>query len=164
MLDCLPPWQTRRSHPETMAATTTTTTTTTTSTATVNIPHLGGIKAGYAVSGTGTIDPAKPTFVLVNALFMTSAMYEVQFADEVLTDAANLVAVEPLGHGATTCLTEHFTLWDSAVVALRVMDALGLERAYALGTGSGACVVVRMALLAPQRVCISFLLLLLLPL
>jgi hypothetical protein len=46
----------------------------------------------------------------------------------------NLPAVEPLGHGETRGKTEHFTYWDSAVMALQVLDKLGVERAFVLRT------------------------------
>lgn len=138
-----------------MPATTTTTAAMATmavKTETVDIPHLGGIRAGYAVSGGGTIDPAKPTFVMINGLLMTSAAFATQFRDPALTSAANLVAVEPLGHGVTTCSTEHFTFWDTAIVALQVMDNLGVDKAYAMGMSQGGAMITRMALLAPERV------------
>jgi microsomal epoxide hydrolase len=122
-------------------------------TQTIEVPHLGGIKAGYAISGANNkIDPTKPTCVLINAMCMTVSLYRDQFANEALAGAVNLLAVEPLGHGATSCPTEHFTYWDSAVMALQVMEKLGIERAYALGTSQGGWVVARMALLAPEKV------------
>lgn len=122
-------------------------------TQTIEVPHLGGIKAGYAISGPNKkIDPAKPTCVLINAMCMTVSLYRDQFANEALTGAVNLLAVEPLGHGATSCPTEHFTYWDSAVMALQVMEKLGVGRAYALGTSQGGWVVARMALLAPEKI------------
>lgn len=121
----------------------------------VEVAHLGGIKAGCRISG-GAIDRTKPTFLLINASLVTAAIFDVQFANRDLTDAVNLVAVEPLGHGATTCSVEHFTYWDSAVMTLLVLDQLGLDRVYVLGMGQGAFIGVRMALLSPERVC-SFL-------
>lgn len=118
---------------------------------TISVPHLGGIDVGYRVS-PGGINTAKPTVVLLNAMCMTSALYNAQFDNKALIDAVNLVAVEPLGHGATRCASEHFTYWDSAVMALQVMDALGVAKAFALGTSQGGWIVTRMALLAPERV------------
>lgn len=120
-------------------------------TETLTVPHLGGIKAGYRLSST-RLDITKPTYVLLNSMCMTSALYNAQFANSTLTSAANLLAIEPLGHGSTSCPTEHFTYWDSAIMALQVMDQLGLEEAYALGTSQGGWIVTRMALLAPDRV------------
>jgi microsomal epoxide hydrolase len=64
----------------------------------------------------------------------------------------NLLAIEPLGHGSTSCPSEHFTYWDSALMALQVMDKLGIDKAFALGTSQGGWIVTRMALLAPDRV------------
>jgi pimeloyl-ACP methyl ester carboxylesterase len=54
--------------------------------------------------------------------------------------------------GGTRCKTEHFTYWDTAIMNLLVLDALGIEKAFALGTSQGGWLVVRMALLAPDRV------------
>lgn len=121
-------------------------------TQTIEVPHLGGIKAGYAISGDGKIDATKPTCVLINAMCMTVSLYRDQFDDKALTDAVNLLAIEPLGHGATSCPNEHFTYWDTAVMALQVMEKLGVQRAYALGTSQGGWMVARMALLAPEKV------------
>lgn len=119
---------------------------------TIAVSHLGSIKAGCAISNNGLIDRSKPVVVMVNSMYMTAALYADQFDDEDLTKAANLVAIEPLGHGATSCASDHFTYWDSAIMALQVMDALGVEAAYALGTSQGGWIVARMALLAPERV------------
>ncbi|KAH6662393.1 hydrolase [Plectosphaerella plurivora] len=120
-------------------------------TQTIRVPHLGGISAGYRLSG-GAIDPAKPTLVMINSMCTTSSLYETQFSSQRLTDAVNLLAIEPLGHGATSSASEQFTYWDSATMALQVMDALGVTKAFALGTSQGGWMVVRMALLAPERI------------
>lgn len=120
-------------------------------TQTITVPHLGGITAGYALSGD--YDSKKPTCVLINSMCTTVSLYKDQFANKELTDAVNLLAIEPLGHGVTSCPTEHFTYWDTAIMALQVMDKLGIEKAFALGTSQGGWMVVRMALLAPERVC-----------
>lgn len=89
---------------------------------------------------------------------MTTALFEPQFNDEALTSAANILAIEPLGHGSTSFPTKaaQFTYWDSAIMALEVMSKLGVDKAFALGTSQGGWMVVRMALLAPERVCISY--------
>jgi pimeloyl-ACP methyl ester carboxylesterase len=118
---------------------------------TINVPHLGGISAGYRSTG---IDPAKPTVVLINSMCTTSSLYNDQFNSKSLTNAVNLLAIEPLGHGATSSTTEHFTYWDSAIMALQVMEAQGVKKAFVLGTSQGGWIVVRMALLAPEKVCV----------
>lgn len=117
----------------------------------IEVPHLGGIKAAYAICG-GELDSSKPTCVLINALHTTVAFWRPQFESEKLAAAVNLLAIEPLGHGATTCPIEHFTYWDTAIMALQVMDKLGVEKAFAMGTSQGGFIVTRMALLAPERV------------
>lgn len=120
-------------------------------TTTIKVPHLGGITAGYRLSGDA-IDASKPTVVLVNSMCTTSSLFNAQFESKTLTDAVNLLAIEPLGHGATSCPQEHFTYWDSALMSLQVMEALGVQKAFALGTSQGGWIVTRMALLAPERV------------
>lgn len=129
-------------------------------TPTVRVPHLGGIEVGYRISGSATsnkLDISKPTLVLINALHTTVAFWRPQFEDKELTRRANLLAIEPLGHGATLCSAEYFTYWDTAIMVLQVMDKLGVERAFATGTSQGGFIVARMALLAPDKVscCVS---------
>lgn len=119
-------------------------------TQTIKVPHLGGIHAGYALAAD--YDATKPTCVMINSMCTTVSLYKSQFADKSLIDAVNLLAIEPLGHGATSCPTEHFTYWDTAIMALQVMDALNIEKAFALGTSQGGFICARMALLAPERI------------
>ncbi|KAL6851077.1 hypothetical protein ACO1O0_008205 [Amphichorda felina] len=118
---------------------------------TIEVPHLGGIRAGYRLSGE-SVDSSKPTIVLINSMCTTSSLYNDQFSSKALTDAVNLLAIEPLGHGSTSCPSEHFTYWDSAIMALQVIDALGIKKAFALGTSQGGWMVARMALLAPEKI------------
>lgn len=119
---------------------------------TIKVPHLGGTSVGYRLSND-KVDPAKPTLLLINSMCTTSSLYDTQFASESLTKSVNLLAIEPLGHGATISATEHFTYWDSATMALQVMEALGIKEVFALGTSQGGWMVTRMALLAPEKVC-----------
>ncbi|TLD18533.1 hypothetical protein PspLS_10257 [Pyricularia sp. CBS 133598] len=118
---------------------------------TITVPHLGGVTAGYRLSEQPSAD--KPVLVLINSMCTTSSLFDAQFASRALTDAVTLLAVEPLAHGATRCDARgHYTYWDSAVVALQVMEALGVHEAFALGTSQGGWIVVRMAMLAPERI------------
>lgn len=118
---------------------------------TTQIPHLGGITANYAFAN-GTHDPSKPTCVLITAMSMNIQLFKDQFSDAKLTNAINLLAIEPLGHGGTSCASEHFTYWDSAQTALQVIDKLGIQKVFALGVSQGGWIVTRMALLAPEKV------------
>jgi pimeloyl-ACP methyl ester carboxylesterase len=120
---------------------------------TTEVPHLGGIKAGYALSGD-KYDASKPTVVLINSMCTTVSLFGSQFEDSQLTNAVNLLAIEPLGHGSTSCPTDHFTYWDTAIMALQVLDKFGIQKAFALGTSQAGWIVARMALLAPERVCL----------
>ena len=64
----------------------------------------------------------------------------------------NLLAIELLGHGKTRTPHEHFTYWDTALMNLQVMEALGVKKAFVLGTSQGGWITVRMALLAPEKI------------
>ncbi|KAI1851953.1 hypothetical protein JX265_008241 [Neoarthrinium moseri] len=119
-------------------------------TKTIKVPHLG-TTAGYAFAND-SYDASKPTCVLINSMCMTAALFKHQFDDVELSDAVNLLAIEPLGHGATICTSEHFTYWDSAIMAVQVLDALNIDKFFALGTSQGGWVVARLGLLAPSRV------------
>ncbi|MGY1653278.1 alpha/beta fold hydrolase [Geodermatophilus sp. SYSU D01119] len=119
-------------------------------TQTVAVPHLGGSTVGYRTAGP--LDPSRPTVVLVNSFTTSADLYRPQFADGELTAAANLLAVEPYGHGRTRAGYAHFTYWDTALAALQVLDALGVGEAFVLGTSQGGWIAARMALLAPRSV------------
>lgn len=120
------------------------------STKTVQVPHLGGIQAGYQMPHR--YDPSKPTLVLVNSFTTSSELYRGQYENSKLTDAMNLLAIELLGHGKTRTKSENFTYWDTAIMNLQVMEALGVKKAFVLGTSQGGWITARMALLAPDRI------------
>ena len=82
-------------------------------------------------------DPKKPTVVLVNSFMTSSELYREQYANEQLTNAVNLLAIELLGHGKTRCKSEQFTYWDTSIMNLQVMEALGIKKAFVLGTSHG---------------------------
>ena len=119
-------------------------------TQTVSVPHLGGSQIGYRFGGE--YDASKPTLVLVNSFTTSVELYRPQFASEELSGAANLLSIEPFGHGATRAAYEQFTYWDSAVANLQVLEALGIEQAFVLGTSQGGWIAARMAMLAPATV------------
>jgi len=96
-------------------------------------------------------DDSKPTLVLVNSFTTDSELYKAQYENKELTDAMNLIAIEVLGHGQTRTKSAQFTYWDSAIMNLQVLEALGIKKGvYALGTSQGGWIVTRMALLAPD--------------
>ncbi len=117
---------------------------------TTSVPHLGGSQIGYAFGRE--YDASKPTLVLVNSFTTSVQLYRPQFADEKLAETANLLAIEPFGHGATRTPWQQFTYWDSAVANLQVLESLGIDRAFVLGTSQGGWIAARMAMLAPDAV------------
>src|SRR6266536_4090545 len=54
----------------------------------------------------------QPTFVLINSFSTSSDLFKAQYKDKDLTSVANLLAIEPLGHGKTRTKTETWTYWD----------------------------------------------------
>ena len=118
-------------------------------TKTVQVSHLGAT-AGYQMPHP--YDPSKPTLVLVNSFTTSSELYRSQYENSNLTSNMNLLAIELLGHGKTRTPHENFTYWDTAYMNLEVMTALGVKKAFVLGTSQGGWITVRMALLAPDRI------------
>ncbi|TKX24096.1 alpha/beta hydrolase fold-containing protein 14 [Elsinoe australis] len=122
-------------------------------TKTVHVPHLGGIDAAYQMPWNKPYDSSKPTLVLVNSFTTSSELYARQFKDEKLTSKMNLIAIELLGHGQTRTKSLHFTYWDTAIMNLQVLDALGIKgKIFVLGTSQGGWITARMALLAPEKI------------
>jgi pimeloyl-ACP methyl ester carboxylesterase len=117
---------------------------------TVTVPHLGTSTIGYKFGKT--YDSSLPTLVMVNSFSTSVELYRPQFADAELSEAANMLAIEPYGHGETRSTYEHFTYWDSAIANLQVLEALGISEAFVLGTSQGGWVAARMAMLAPGTV------------
>jgi pimeloyl-ACP methyl ester carboxylesterase len=117
----------------------------------VEVPHLGGTVAAYQTSGS--LDPSKPTLVMVNSFLTNSNLYGSQYANENLTNNMNLIAIELLGHGET----KNWTYWDTATMNLQVLEALEKRgeikgKVFVLGTSQGGWITARMALLAPEKV------------
>ncbi|KAL4912477.1 Alpha/Beta hydrolase protein [Aspergillus aurantiobrunneus] len=117
---------------------------------TVRVPHLGGIDAAYQMPQP--YDSTKPTVVLVNSFTTSSELYCTQYDDKKLTDSMNLLSIELLGHGQTRTSREQWTYWDTAEMNLQVLDALGIDKAFVLGTSQGGWITVEMALLRPDKI------------
>src|SRR3954469_3997474 len=117
---------------------------------TMTVPHLGTSTIGYKLGKP--YDASLPTLVMVNSFTTSVDQYRPQFADEQLTAGANLLAIEPYGHGQTRAAYEQFTYWDSAIANLQVLDALEIPEAFVLGTSQGGWIAARMAILAPGTV------------
>lgn len=121
-----------------------------TETQTVRVPHLGNSRIGYRFGKP--YDPSLPTLVLSNSFSTSAELFRPQFADAELGGMVNLLAIEPYGHGETRTEYAQFTYWDTALANLQVLDALGIDEAFALGTSQGGWVTARMALLQPNRI------------
>lgn len=121
-----------------------------TGTQTIDVPHLGGSTIGYQLAKP--YDASLPTLVMANSFSTSAELYRPQFADEALSAAANLLAIEPYGHGATRATYADYTYWDSAIANLQVLDAIGIDHAFALGTSQGGWIATRMAMLAPETI------------
>ncbi len=118
-------------------------------TGTVTVPHLGPSSIGHRFSRP--FDSSLPTLVMVNSFTTSVALYRPQFAHVELAETANLLALEPFGHGETRSRYEHFTYWDTAHANLQALDALGIPEAFVMGTSQGGWIAARMAMLSPTR-------------
>ena len=116
----------------------------------VVVPHLGTSSIGHRFSRP--YDSSRPTLVMVNSFTTSVELYRPQFAHAELAQTANLLAIEPYGHGETRSPYEHFTYWDTAHANLQVLNALGISEAFVLGTSQGGWVAARMAMLSPGTV------------
>lgn len=103
---------------------------------TITVPHLGTSTFGYKLGNA--YDASLPTLVMINSFTTSVEQYRPQFADEKLTATANLLAIEPYGHGQTRASYDQFTYWDSAIANLQVLDALDVPQAFILGTSRKA--------------------------
>jgi pimeloyl-ACP methyl ester carboxylesterase len=119
-------------------------------TKTIDVPHLGGSQIGYCFGAE--YNPGLPTLVLVNSFTTSAELYKDQFEDRTLAGKANLLAVEPYGHGLTRTTRPTFTFWDAAIANMQVLEKLGISSAFALGTSQGGFIVARMALLEPDKI------------
>src|SRR3954467_10651431 len=117
---------------------------------TITVPPLGTSTIGYTLGKD--YDASLPTLVMVNSFTTSVEQYRPQFADERLSATANLLAIEPYGHGQTRAAYEQFTYWDSAIANLQVLDALEIRQAFVLGTSQGGWIAARMAILATGTV------------
>jgi pimeloyl-ACP methyl ester carboxylesterase len=120
----------------------------------VIVSHLGGITVGYRLPKP--LVGSKPTLILIPGFSAPSIFYKPQLTDAALVQSMNLLALEPLGHGATKTHSPAWTLWDSAYAFVQAMDALGVRKAFVLGSSQGGFIAARMALYAPDRVSIPF--------
>lgn len=108
-----------------------------------------GVTLAYRLSHA--IDKSLQTIVMFHSFLMDSRLYEGQFED-IRYAAYNLIAIDEHGHGGTTGRGTDFTFWDTATDSLKLLTMHGIDRFYALGTSQGGFIVLRMALLEPQRV------------
>ena len=110
------------------------------------MPELafGGTKLHYEDTGG---DGAAVLFS--HGIMMDHEMFAPQV--EALRAEFRCVSWDERGHGATE--TEgSWTYWDSAQDALRLLEHLGIERAFFAGMSQGGFLSLRAALLAPERV------------
>lgn len=74
-------------------------------------------------------DAQKPTLLLVHSFVTDVNLFTAQFADSNLQQACNLVAVDLIGHGGTTCYgsggtgldNKGWSFWDNARLCFDVL-------------------------------------------
>ena len=118
---------------------------------TIEVPHLNGTTVSYLLP-SGPIDSSKPTLVFINGYTGNAHRFIAQLQDPQLTEVANLLAIEPLGHGGTTTKAPVYTFWDAAWVIYQALEALNVKKYLVCGPSSGGFIAARLALYAPDRV------------
>jgi pimeloyl-ACP methyl ester carboxylesterase len=118
---------------------------------TIKVPHLNGISISYSLP-IGPIKNSKPTLVFINGFTGNAHRFRAQVDDPQLSEVANLLVLEPLGHGGTNTNAPTFTLWDAAWAFIQTLDALNVQNCVVCGTSMGGWIASRMALYAPERV------------
>ena len=103
---------------------------------TVEVPHLNGTTVSYLLPN-GPINSSKPTLVFVNGYTGNAHRFVAQVQDPQLTEVANLLVIEPLGHGGTTAKAPAYTLWDAAWVIYQALEALNVQKYLVCGPSSG---------------------------
>ncbi|GAA6022315.1 hypothetical protein JCM10207_003282 [Rhodosporidiobolus poonsookiae] len=106
-------------------------------------------------SSSGPIDPKKPTLALINSFATSVDLYATELNDQDLCAAFNLVAVGLLGHEEEAQMLDRadsYTFYDQADLIIDVMETLGVEQYYLLGTSQGGFIAMRAAVRAPKRV------------
>lgn len=91
----------------------------------------------------------RPVIVFSHAFGMNGSMFEPQLA--AFSSSARCITWDERAHGASPT-DQPFTFWDSAHDLLGLLDHLGVESAYLVGTSQGGFLSMRAALLAPHRV------------
>ncbi|WP_342642654.1 alpha/beta fold hydrolase [Rhodoligotrophos ferricapiens] len=102
------------------------------------------LTVGYIRAGHG--EP----LVLIHGVGMNAAVWQPQI--ERLADEFDVIAVDMLGHGASSLPPDPASLSDFAAPILALLDHLGIERANLIGHSMGALVAQELALTAPERV------------
>jgi pimeloyl-ACP methyl ester carboxylesterase len=105
---------------------------------------VGGLDIRYEDSGGDG-----PAVLFSHGLLMDHTMFDAHV--EALRSRYRCIRWDEPGFGATRA-TGPFTLWDSAALALGLLDHLGVERAVFLGMSQGGFLSLRAALTAPERV------------
>ena len=94
---------------------------------TIKVPHLGGIGVSYSLPN-GPIKSSKPTLIFINGYSGNAHRFRAQVDDPQLAAVANLLVLEPLGHGGTNTNAPAFTLWDAAWAFSQALDALNVQK------------------------------------
>ncbi|MCL2450722.1 MAG: alpha/beta hydrolase [Polyangiaceae bacterium] len=104
--------------------------------------------ADLYVEERGTGEP----LVLLHGVAGTSGDFRHVFDVDRLARSFRVIAPDARGHGRSTNPSEPFTFGGCARDVLAILDALGVERAKAVGVSLGAKTLLHVATRAPERV------------
>jgi 3-oxoadipate enol-lactonase len=107
---------------------------------------LGHLHLHYRVDG----DPNDPVLLLSNSLGATLEMWEPQMAS--LAPRFRVVRYDSRGHGQSDVPRGPYSIDDLGQDALRLLDALRVERAHFCGLSMGGAVGLWLGVNAPERI------------
>lgn len=106
--------------------------------------HTGGLSISFEEVGAG------PPVVLGHSFLCSGRMWREQLP--ALASGYRVLNLDVRGHGASSAVTEPFTLYDAVSDVVAVMDELGIDQAVWCGLSIGGMVALRAALTCPDRV------------
>jgi pimeloyl-ACP methyl ester carboxylesterase len=110
--------------------------------------HNGSVEIHFESFG----DPNMPTLLLVNGLGSQCINYAVEWCQMFCDEGFRVVRFDNRDVGLSTKLDEPgYSLADMADDAIAVLEALGVERAHAMGCSMGGMIVQRLAIDHPDR-------------
>lgn len=108
-----------------------------------NVAEINGIEMHYKIHGSGE------ALILLHGFFSTGDFWTPFI--EALSSQFQVIVPDLRGHGKSTNPLEHWTMAQSALDIIALLDHLGIEKVNGIGLSTGAKTLLHMATQEPQR-------------